>query len=114
MAFLSAAFFEHFHELQGNAFHMAGESYGGRYIPLFASAVYDLNPRLAKAGFTPVNLSSIMVGNGMTDHAKMAPSYYDMTCSPASVAPILDIRFSSSSPQIAFVADRRSTARACE
>jgi carboxypeptidase C (cathepsin A) len=41
---------------------MAGESYGGRYLPLFASAIYDLNPRLEKAGFTPVNLSSILIG----------------------------------------------------
>jgi carboxypeptidase C (cathepsin A) len=41
---------------------MASESYGGRYIPLFASAVHDLNPRLVKAGFAPVNLTSVMIG----------------------------------------------------
>jgi carboxypeptidase C (cathepsin A) len=72
---------------------MAGESYGGRYIPLFASAVHDLNPRLEKAGFAPVNLSSIMVGNGITDFVTMATSFYDMMCTPASLDPILDIRF---------------------
>lgn len=63
IAFLSATFFEHFSELKGREFHMAGESYGGRYIPLFASAVHDLNPRLEKAGFAPVNLSSILIGD---------------------------------------------------
>jgi hypothetical protein len=61
-AALSFVFFEHFRELKGNAFHMAGESYGGRYIPLFAAAVHDLNPRLVRAGFDAVNLSSVMIG----------------------------------------------------
>jgi carboxypeptidase C (cathepsin A) len=61
-AAFSFVFFEHFSELKGNAFHMSGESYAGRYIPLFASAVYDLNPRLVKAGLDAVNLSSIMIG----------------------------------------------------
>jgi carboxypeptidase C (cathepsin A) len=92
-AALSFVFFEHFSELKGNAFHMSGESYGGRYIPLFASAVHDLNPRLVKAGFDAVNLSSVLIGNGMTDFATMVPSYFDMQCTPASVAPIQDIRF---------------------
>jgi carboxypeptidase C (cathepsin A) len=41
---------------------MAGESYGGRYIPVFASAVYDQNAKLVEAGMTPINLTSIMIG----------------------------------------------------
>ncbi|KAL6308023.1 serine carboxypeptidase [Sparassis latifolia] len=32
-----AIFFEHFTKFKGNAFHMASSSYGGRYIPVFAS-----------------------------------------------------------------------------
>ncbi|KAF8627688.1 hypothetical protein AX15_004297 [Amanita polypyramis BW_CC] len=84
-------FFEHFHKFKGRAFHMAGESYGGRYVPLFASAVYDQNARLTQAGLTPVNLTSIMIGNGLTDFTTMIPSYYDMACTPASVPPVLDI-----------------------
>jgi carboxypeptidase C (cathepsin A) len=44
---------------------MAGESYGGRYIPLFASAVHDLNPRLVKAGFDAINLTSVMIGSSI-------------------------------------------------
>ncbi|KAH9934973.1 serine carboxypeptidase [Fomitopsis serialis] len=86
-----AIFFEHFSQFKGRAFHMAGESYGGRYIPVFAAEVYDQNTKLVEAGLTPVNLSSVMIGNGCTDFATMVPSYYDMTCSPASVAPIMDI-----------------------
>ncbi len=68
----------------------------GRYIPVFASAIYDNNPRLIEAGLTPINISSVMigmeidvalrssvdplVGNGCTDFATMYPSYYRVRC----------------------------------
>lgn len=60
---------------------MAGESYGvsvlffvlklsfhtlstqGRYLPLFAAEIYDQNSKFEKTGVTPINLSSIMIGN---------------------------------------------------
>ncbi|KAJ3888611.1 serine carboxypeptidase [Lentinula edodes] len=86
-----AIFFENFSRFKGRGFHMAGESYGGRYLPLFASAVYDQNSALIEAGITPINLTSVMIGNGMTDFYTMVTSYYDMTCTAASVDPILDI-----------------------
>ncbi|PCH38417.1 serine carboxypeptidase [Wolfiporia cocos MD-104 SS10] len=86
-----AIFFEHFSKFKGRSFHMAGESYGGRYIPVFASAVYDQNVRLIEAGATPVNLTSVMIGNGCTDWATMTSSYYDMQCLPVSVPPVQDI-----------------------
>ncbi|PPR07804.1 hypothetical protein CVT26_014989 [Gymnopilus dilepis] len=89
-AFVSI-FFENFNQFKGRPFHMAGESYGGRYLPLFASAVYDQNARLVTAGMTPINLQSVMIGNGMTDSFKMILSYYDMACSPASVEPVVNI-----------------------
>ncbi|KAI0056758.1 alpha/beta-hydrolase [Artomyces pyxidatus] len=89
-AFL-AIFFENFSSFKGRAFHMAGESYAGRYIPLFASAVYDQNAQLLARGLTPINLTSAMIGNGWTDINTMIPSYYDMTCTPASVPPVLGI-----------------------
>ncbi|KAF4622848.1 hypothetical protein D9613_001368 [Agrocybe pediades] len=86
-----AIFFEHFSQFKGRAFHMAGESYAGRYLPLFASAVYDQNVKLVAAGMTPVNLQSVMIGNGMTDTFKMLLSYYDMQCTSVVVPPIYDI-----------------------
>ncbi|KAI0933476.1 hypothetical protein AcV5_005612 [Taiwanofungus camphoratus] len=86
-----AIFFEHFSKFKGRAFHMAGESYGGRYIPVFASEVYDQNVKLAEAGLTPINLTSVMIGNGCTDWSTMTLSYYDMQCKPMSVAPVQDI-----------------------
>ena len=75
-----AIFFENFPSFKGRAFHMAGESYGvcayllciywpslkaylqGRYIPLFASAVYDQNTVLVRKGLTPINLTSAIIG----------------------------------------------------
>ncbi|KAI0784828.1 serine carboxypeptidase [Abortiporus biennis] len=86
-----AIFFEHFTKFKGRAFHMAGESYGGRYIPAFAAAVYDQNVHLKQAGMTPINLTSIMIGNGCSDDYTMTPTYYQMQCEPISVPPILDI-----------------------
>ncbi|KAJ3556505.1 hypothetical protein NM688_g1992 [Phlebia brevispora] len=86
-----AIFFEHFTSFRGRAFHMAGESYGGRYIPVFAAEIYDQNIRLEQAGVTPINLTSIMIGNGCTDDITMTLSYYDMQCTPKSVPPIMDI-----------------------
>lgn len=80
----------------------------GRYIPLFASEVYDQNARLVEAGLTPINLTSIIIGmahtreldcivkstfigNGWTDVLSTILSYYDMVCTAASVQPIVDI-----------------------
>lgn len=34
----------------------------GRYIPLFASAVYDQNAVLVSKGLTPINLTSAIIG----------------------------------------------------
>ncbi|RDX49394.1 serine carboxypeptidase [Lentinus brumalis] len=73
-------FFEHFTKFKGRALHLAGESYGGRYIPVFAATIYDKNAQLLEAGLTPINLTSVMIGNGCTDFATMYPSYYDAQC----------------------------------
>jgi carboxypeptidase C (cathepsin A) len=79
MAAFVSIFFENFTKFKGRAFHMAGESYGvrnvsfvahwvlkfvtqGRYVPPFASEVYDQNSQLIKAGLTPINLTSIIIG----------------------------------------------------
>ncbi|KAK7461334.1 hypothetical protein VKT23_008512 [Stygiomarasmius scandens] len=87
-----AIFFENFSQFKGRPFHMTGESYGGRYLPLFASEVYDQNTRLVEAGLTPINLASVMIGNGLTDMYKMYPAWYEMTCTAASRSPVFDIK----------------------
>jgi hypothetical protein len=35
----------------------------GRYIPLFASAIYDQNTLLIEKGLTPINLTSVIIGS---------------------------------------------------
>ncbi|KAJ6456224.1 serine carboxypeptidase [Mycena vitilis] len=84
-------FFEHFNKFKGRSFHMAGESYGGRYVPVFAAEVYDQNAKLTAAGYTPINLTSVMIGNGITDFYHQTSSSFDMQCTSASVPPTLSI-----------------------
>ncbi|KAF9242675.1 serine carboxypeptidase [Melanogaster broomeanus] len=74
-------------QFKGRPFHMAGESYGGRYLPVFAAEVYDQNAKLVEAGLTPINLQSSRIGNGMTDYYTMTPAYVDMQCTAAVCVP---------------------------
>lgn len=50
-------------------FHMAGESYAGRYLPLIASQIVKDNQRLLaqpESGLLPIPLTSVLIGNGIT------------------------------------------------
>ncbi|KAF8551277.1 alpha/beta-hydrolase [Imleria badia] len=71
----------------GRPFHMAGESYAGVYLPVFASRVYDQNAQLVAAKVPPINLRSVMIGNGWVDYYTLYPTYIDIQCTNASVAP---------------------------
>ncbi|KZT58122.1 alpha/beta-hydrolase [Calocera cornea HHB12733] len=84
-------FMETFTEYKGREFHMAGESYGGRYLPVFASEIVDRNKRATSNGLQEINLKSVMIGNGDTDHINMYPSIYKMLCTNASLPPVLSI-----------------------
>ncbi|KAI0367259.1 serine carboxypeptidase [Pilatotrama ljubarskyi] len=101
IAAFMAIFFEHFTKFKGRALHLAGESYGGRYIPVFAATIYDKNAQLVEAGITPINLTSIMIGthlllrsrNGCTDFSTMFTSYYDAQCSDPTFPPVQGISY---------------------
>ncbi|KAH7102844.1 serine carboxypeptidase [Auriculariales sp. MPI-PUGE-AT-0066] len=80
-------FFETFREFRGRAFHMSGESYAGRYLPVFAAEVIDQNMKANIEGRTPINLQSVIIGNGYTTAALMSLSHYDMLCTNASGLP---------------------------
>jgi carboxypeptidase C (cathepsin A) len=57
-------FFKDHKELAGRPFYIAGESYGGHYVPNTARAIQDGNA----GGVNPViNLVGFAVGNGYTD-----------------------------------------------
>ncbi|KAJ8503551.1 hypothetical protein ONZ45_g10765 [Pleurotus djamor] len=85
-------FFEYFSTFRGRALHMAGESYGGQFIPVFASTVYDQNTYLSAQNITPINIASIMIGNGATDVFTMLPAYETISCTHSPVPPILSIQ----------------------
>ncbi|RPD60753.1 alpha/beta-hydrolase [Lentinus tigrinus ALCF2SS1-6] len=42
--------------------------------------VYDQNAELMEAGLTPINLKSVMIGNGATNFIEVVKSYYDVQC----------------------------------
>lgn len=80
-----ATFFERFDKFKGRGFHLSGESYAGRYLPVYGSAIYDQNAVLKEKGLTPINLKSIAIGNGATDFFALMRSYHTVQCSSVSV-----------------------------
>lgn len=83
-AFISL-FFDTFPEFVGRRLHLSGESYAvcaipycgiilqrshdhqGRYLPAFASYIVDQNELAVAQGRRPVKLTSVIIGNGITD-----------------------------------------------
>ncbi|CCF60031.1 hypothetical protein KAFR_0I02520 [Kazachstania africana CBS 2517] len=68
-------FFQKFPEYKDNnqTFHIAGESYAGHYIPIFASEILSREDR-------NFNLSSVLIGNGLTDPLTQYKYYEPMAC----------------------------------
>ncbi|KAG6916576.1 hypothetical protein DXG01_006347 [Tephrocybe rancida] len=84
-------FFETFKQFAGRPLHLSGESYGGRYLPVFASEIYDQNQVAIREGRAPLNLKSVLIGNGITDISTLYPGRYEVECGTAS----LDVPFQS-------------------
>lgn len=76
-------FFQKFPHLVRNDFHIAGELYGGHYLPLFASEIINHADRL-------FNLTSIMIGNGITDAKIQYALYRPMGCGEGGYKPVLN------------------------
>ncbi|KAL6306731.1 Alpha/Beta hydrolase protein [Sparassis latifolia] len=87
-AFVSI-FFETFPQFTGRALHLSGESYGGRYLPAFASYIYDQNQAAKVEGREPLNLKSVVIGNGITDISTLYEGRYEIECGTAA----LDVPF---------------------
>ncbi|CAL8070522.1 unnamed protein product [Orchesella dallaii] len=58
-------FFRVFPEYVNNDFYIAGESYGGKYVPSIAYKIHLEN--LRKSRHTKLNLKGIMIGSGYSD-----------------------------------------------
>lgn len=66
-------FFKQHSELEQNVLHIAGESYAGRYVPVFAEAVNE-SPDVGK------KVESIMIGNGLVNPVSEYDAYQPMLC----------------------------------
>ncbi|KAH8924386.1 carboxypeptidase C [Atractiella rhizophila] len=66
-------FYSRFPALKQNKFTLAGESYGGTYVPTFSRKVWDKNQELRNIAVQnrreviEIPLESIMIGNGLSD-----------------------------------------------
>ena len=58
-------FYKLHEEMIGRDFFITGESYGGKYIPAFASAIIDYNK--GKDAKDQIPLKGVLIGNGFTD-----------------------------------------------
>jgi carboxypeptidase C (cathepsin A) len=85
-------FFETFTQFSGRPLHLAGESYAGRYLPVFASEVVDRNAVAAAEGRPTINLKSVLIGNGITDYTTLYEGRYMTECGTAAFeVPFLSI-----------------------
>lgn len=80
-AFLNL-FFQQFPEYSHLPFHIAGESYAGHYIPVFANEILSHPDR-------NFNLSSILIGNGLVDPLRQYDQYEPMACGRGGAPPVL-------------------------
>ncbi|WFD43872.1 carboxypeptidase C [Malassezia psittaci] len=68
---------------QFKEFHMAGESYAGRYLPLIASQLVKDNERLLahpESGLLPIPLKSVLIGNGVTSPKHQNKAFVQYAC----------------------------------
>jgi cathepsin A (carboxypeptidase C) len=72
-------------------FYIAGESYGGSYVPALGAQLYrSKNSKLSKLvastssrGLGKVNIKGIMVGNGLMDQIVQRRGFYELGCTGA-------------------------------
>jgi cathepsin A (carboxypeptidase C) len=79
---LLTLFFHQFPEYAKQDFHIAGESYAGHYIPVFASEILSHEPR-------NINLKSVLIGNGLTDGHTQYGFYRPMACGEGGYPAVL-------------------------
>jgi carboxypeptidase C (cathepsin A) len=78
-----------FPESRSLPFSIAGESYGGHYIPVFAEHINAMNQISTLDDQIP--LESVLIGNGIFSDTKQASSYYDIPCTNVTgIGPLLE------------------------
>lgn len=80
--------YQQFPEARKLPFSIAGESYGGHYIPIFASHINEMNK--ISAPEVQIPLESVLIGNGIFAGTVQASSAYDISCTNATgIGPLL-------------------------
>ncbi|KAI0789565.1 serine carboxypeptidase [Abortiporus biennis] len=80
-------FLNHFSEYSAAPFHIAGESWGGHYVPTVANYIFQRNKELIYAprrGILKINLSSVILANGLTEPATQFDSIPHYACDPVA------------------------------
>ncbi|KAL9624548.1 MAG: hypothetical protein Q9160_001212 [Pyrenula sp. 1 TL-2023] len=72
-----------------NGFNFATESYGGHYGPVFSAYIVSQNKAIAANVSTipnaaPIDLKSLLIGNGWFSPILQYPSYYNYTVTPGN------------------------------
>ncbi|PHH60746.1 hypothetical protein CDD81_1284 [Ophiocordyceps australis] len=80
---LLSLFFSQFPEYASQDFHIAGESYAGHYIPIFATEILAHEDR-------NINLKSLLIGNGLTDPLTQYRYYRPMACGEGGYPAVLN------------------------
>ncbi|EFX00513.1 carboxypeptidase y precursor [Grosmannia clavigera kw1407] len=80
---LLTLFFKQFPQYAKQDFHIAGESYAGHYIPVFAHEILAHKDR-------NINLKSVLIGNGLTDPLTQYEQYRPMACGEGGWPAVLD------------------------
>jgi cathepsin A (carboxypeptidase C) len=76
-------FFSRFPKLASKPFHIAGESWGGQFIPHMAATIHQRNLAVENsdhAEWKQINLKSILMGNGLTDALHQFPKLAEYLC----------------------------------
>ncbi|SCU86482.1 LAFA_0E01024g1_1 [Lachancea sp. 'fantastica'] len=84
-AFLDLFFKQFPQYASGQDFHIAGESYAGHYIPVFATEILS-HPQHERS----FNLTSVLIGNGLTDPLTQYPYYEPMACGEGGEPSVLE------------------------
>lgn len=75
-------FFTQNPQFEKNDFHISGESYAGRYIPVFATAINEWSE-------SPVKVKSVLIGNGLVSPTAEYDSYQPMLCGQGGYSSVL-------------------------
>ncbi|ETS76923.1 hypothetical protein PFICI_10797 [Pestalotiopsis fici W106-1] len=72
-------FMDGFPEYAKQPFYIAGESYGGSYVPALASRIYD-RQKISNHDQVKINLQGILIGNGLFNDVLQRRGFYELAC----------------------------------